>query len=316
MQIQLATCPACGGAYHPLRAQAVTVIDGRVRAFCSAACRERGLAPPAPTPSVTEPHAAMASGPTPSSRGLPAEQKVLIAAAVIALGAFVVLIAMGRHRKLASPTMMPAAHATSAPRPGDVTASGGEVGGGDGVGDVWLQPLARSARSAVKHDRRLFFGREGLPASECGGARCAVEVDASAGAVVMAVHDGVVEAVERSPKDAETGRFVRLNHRGGAIASTYFELDGIREDLRPGIPVKAGEPIGTVAHSGSPSTRPHLRFAMSVSHDGDGAVLFIDPQPLLALWPMRRDAPMSLHAMQRAPSPAAGSDDADALGSR
>jgi len=311
MQIEPATCPACGGAYDPLRAQAVTVIDGRVRAFCSAACRERGLAPPAPRHSVTDAYSAITSAPSPSSHGMPTEQKVLIAAAVVALGAFVLLIAMGRHRKLAPPTMPAPVHATSA-----VHASGLGVPSGDGAAaDVWLQPLARSARSAVKHDRRLFFGREGLPANECGGARCAVEIDAAAGAVVIAVHDGVIEAVERNPTDGEAGRFVRLNHRGGAIASTYFQLDGIREDLRPGIPVKAGEPIGTVARAANSSTRPHLRFAISVSNDGDGSVLFIDPQPLLALWPMRHDAPMSLHAMQRAPSPA-GSDEADALGSR
>lgn len=310
MQIQPATCPACGAAYDPLRAQAVTVIDGRVRAFCSAACRERGLTPLAPKRSVTDAHAAIASAPSPS-RGMPAEQKVLMAAAVVALGVFVLLIAMGRHRELSPPTIPAVVHATSAAHSGGLAAAAGD----GAAADVWLQPLARSARSAVKHDRRLFFGREGLPANECGGARCAVEIDAAAGAVVLAVHDGVIEAVERNPTDPEAGRFVRLNHRGGAIASTYFQLDGIREDLRAGIPVKAGEPIGTVARAANPSTRPHFRFAISVSNESDGSLLFIDPQPLLALWPMRHTAPMSLHAMQRAPS-SAGSDEADALGSR
>lgn len=315
MQIEPATCPACGAAYDPLRAQAVTVIDGRVRAFCSVACRARGLAPPAPARSVTDAHAAIAAAPPPS-RGIPAEQKVLLGAALVALGAFVLLIALGRHEKSLLPTLPAAAHASGAVHGGGNV--GGNVGvpGGDGAaGDVWLQPLARVARPAVKHDRRLFFGREGLPAKECGGARCAVEIDAAAGAVVIAVHDGVIEAVERNPTEPGAGRFVRVIHRGGAIASSYFQLDGIREDLRPGVPIKAGEPIGTVARAASTATRPHLRFAISVSNDADGSLLFIDPQPLLALWPLRHDAPMSLHAMQRASSPA-GSDDADALGSR
>lgn len=311
MQIEPATCPACGAAYDPLRAQAVTVIDGRVRAFCSAACRERGLLPPAPARTVVDAPSANAVAVSPS-RGIPAEQKVLLGAALVALGAFVLLIAMGRHERTPSPTLPALVQATSAVH---AAANLGVAGGDGAAADVWLQPLARIGRPAIKHDRRLFFGREGLPAGECGGARCAVEIDAAAGAVVMAVHDGVVEAIARNPTGPEAGRFVRVIHRGGAIASSYFQLDGIREDLRPGVPIKAGEPIGTVARAATPSTRPHLRFAISVSNDADGSVLFIDPQPLLALWPIRRDAPMSLHAMERAPTPA-GSDEGDALGSR
>jgi murein DD-endopeptidase MepM/ murein hydrolase activator NlpD len=138
--------------------------------------------------------------------------------------------------------------------------------------------------------------------------RCAIEIDAVAGAVVMAVHDGVVETVERDSTGREEGRFVRITHRGGAIASSYFQLDGIREDLRPGVPIKAGEPIGTVARAPSMSTRPHLRFAMSVSNTADSSVLFIDPQPLLALWPVRQAAPMSLRAMEHSSTSAAAED--------
>ncbi len=296
MQIEPATCPACGVAYDPLRAQAVTVIDGRVRAFCSAACRARGLAPPAPPRTVTDAHAVV-TGPPPSLLGrVPTELKVLIVAAVTALGAFALLIAMGRHQR---PT---AATAPQALRPTKPLPSGGARGpGADALGEVWLQPLASVSRPSVKRDRRLFYGREGLPASECAGVRCSVEIDAAAGAVVMAVHDGVVEAVERDPQRGERGRFVRLIHRGGALSSSYFQLDGLREDLKPGVPVKAGEPIGTVAAATEPAARPHLRFAMTVSDTADGAALFIDPQPLLALWPTRREAPMSLRAMERAP---------------
>jgi hypothetical protein len=297
MQIQPATCPACGGSYDPLRAQAVTVIDGRVRAFCSSGCRERGLAPPAPQRPATDGQGAV-SPPASSSVGrtVPTEQRVLIAAAVTALAAFVALIVAGRHSKASSATL-PAA----APAPGAAPASSVPLATADGA-DVWLQPLASIARPAVKRDRRLFYGREGLPANECSGVRCSVEIDAAAGAIVMAVHDGVIEAVERNPAGREEGRFVRLNHRGGAIVSSYLQLDGIRQDLRPGIPIKAGEPIGTIARTSNPSTHPHFRFAMSVSSATAGAMLFIDPQPLLALWPMRRQAAMSLRAMEHAPS--------------
>src|SRR5258708_1357647 len=102
MQIEPATCPACGAAYDPLRAQAVTVIDGRVRAFCSIACRERGVAPPAPKRSITDAHAAIAVPRSSFWSSLPTEQKVLIAAAATALAAFVLLIFGGRHSKAAA----------------------------------------------------------------------------------------------------------------------------------------------------------------------------------------------------------------------
>lgn len=299
MQIEPATCPACGGAYDPLRAQAVTVIDGRVRAFCSATCRARGIAPPAaPTRTTTDAHPVVAAPPPSLWRRVPTEQKILIAATMAALAAFVVMISLGRHRKPTGSSTALDARATS-----PLAAAKATPGGDGAASEVWIQPLAGAARHVVKRDRRLFFGREGLPASECAGGRCTIEIDAVAGAVVMAVHDGVIETVERDPLRGEEGRFVRINHNGGAIASSYLQLDGIRQDLKAGVPVKAGEPIGTVAHSGSTSTRPHLRFSMSVRSAADGSVLFIDPQPLLALWPIRRDAPVSLRAMERAPSP-------------
>jgi murein DD-endopeptidase MepM/ murein hydrolase activator NlpD len=297
MQIEPATCPACGGAYDPLRAQAVTVIDGRVRAFCSAACRERGIAPAAPRRSTTGAHAAIVVPPSSVWSSVRTEQRVLIAAATVTLLAFVALLVTGRHAKApapsdsASPGPTVSRENSRAPAP-DATEN-----------DSWLQPLAGVARRVAAHDRRLFYGREGIPASECTLGRCAVDIEGQAGAVVMAVHDGVIEAVEREPDAAARqeleGRFIRMIHKGGAFTSSYMQLDGIREDLRPGVPVKMGEPIGTVPRAAT-GARSHFRFAISVRND-EGAMLFIDPQPLLALWPIRRHAAMSLRAMEGAP---------------
>src|SRR5438445_1996859 len=216
MQVEPATRPACGSAYAPLGAQAVTVIDGRVRAFCSPACRERGMAPIKPAGPVTDAHAALEL-PASSSAwgGVPKEQKILFAAATIALGALVFLIAAGRHAKAttaATPSSVPPARAVGA---GAVV----EPGAGASQGDNWIQPLAGVRRRVTAHDRGLFRARDGVPAAECGGARCAIELEAAAGAVVMAVHDGVIEVVERG----EHGGSIRINHKGGAIVSTYLQ---------------------------------------------------------------------------------------------
>jgi murein DD-endopeptidase MepM/ murein hydrolase activator NlpD len=211
---------------------------------------------------------------------------------MIALAVFAMLIVMGRHRNAEAST-------AAAPTPRIAAADNGRArDDDDSAADVWLQPLARVAHAVVKRDRRLFYGREGLPASECAGARCSIEIDAAPDAIVMAVHDGVVEAVERDATAGEQGRFVRINHKGGEFVSSYFHLDGIREDLAPGIPVHAGEAIGTVARPESASERPHFRFAMATRNASDGSILFIDPQPMLALWPSRHDSAMSLHAME------------------
>ena len=297
MQIEPATCPACGGAYDPLRAQAVTVIDGRVRAFCSPACRERGVLPQPPKGAPAADAHATSVAPPPS-RGLPTEQRVLIGAAAVTLLAFVALLMSGRHKAPAAPPV--ASHAPAPAKPQHVADAS--------ENDSWLQPLAGVTRRVVAHDRRMFQGREGLPASECTGGRCGIDIEGASGAVVMAAHDGVIEAVVREPAaGASEGRLVRIVHKGGAFTTSYMQLDGIREDLRPGIPVKMGEPIGTLPRG----AHAHFRFAFSARND-EGVLLFLDPQPLLALWPIHRQAPISLRAMERAPREPTGPARTDA----
>src|SRR5947209_6892164 len=188
MQIEPATCPACSNAFNPLRARAIIVIDGRVRAFCSPACRDRGLAgaerPPAPT---TDAHAVIALASSAWWR-LPSEQIVLGVVAVVALSIFVLLLRAGRHRSAAA-TPAAATAAVRASKPERVTKSA--LTANDGP-DEWIQPLAGTARHTTLRERRLFpSAREGLSAQECGGGRCAIELEAAPGDIVMAVHDGV-----------------------------------------------------------------------------------------------------------------------------
>src|SRR5689334_10320067 len=98
MQIEPATCPTCGTAFDPLRSRAVTVVDGRVRAFCSTACRDRGPRPQAAPPPV-EP----AREPRPPSlwRRLGPEQRLLVVAAGVSLTAFALVLILGRHHAVA-----------------------------------------------------------------------------------------------------------------------------------------------------------------------------------------------------------------------
>lgn len=300
MKVEAATCPACGANFDPLRSRAVMVVDGRIRAFCSMECRERGVGRAPAVPSPTGPYATIPSRTPLGWRALATEYKVLFAAAALSLVVFVALIVAGRRGKaaiVATPAFASSSPVSKSRSPDDGHRS-----------DVWVRPLSgRSHRFAI-HDQQVFgVAREGLPAIQCGGGRCAVDIEAAPGAVVMAVHDGVVEAVERDADvDAQRGRegrFIRINHNGGSFVSSYLELDGIREDLRPGIPIAAGEAIGTVGRGIGKGASAHLRFAISVRRSADEGELFLNPAPLLTLWPARDRDSTSLHAMERASRP-------------
>ncbi|HJU22055.1 MAG TPA: peptidoglycan DD-metalloendopeptidase family protein [Casimicrobiaceae bacterium] len=311
MQVQPATCPVCGGTYDPLRSRAVAVLDGRVRAFCSNACKERGLSGVDSAPSIAE-SLSQIRQPNAWSR-LPREQKAL----AIAVGVMFVLTAtmmLGRDRTshaavIATP---PVAIAAPAPAPRAPTIDEaldllGKNASATDI-DIWIHPLAGPKRCLPEHDSRRFAApREGMRPEECGGGHCGVDIDTRKGDIVMAVHDGVVERVQRDPEvgghRGNEGRFIRINHKGGTIVSSYIHLDGIREDLKPGVPVKVGEPIGTVGDTGVKHSGPHLHFAISVRSSVDGPELFIDPEPLLHLWPVRDHATASLRRMEPSPAP-------------
>jgi murein DD-endopeptidase MepM/ murein hydrolase activator NlpD len=133
------------------------------------------------------------------------------------------------------------------------------------------------------------------------GGHCGVDIGTEKGMLVLASHDGVVERVERDPevggRRGNEGRFIRVNHKGGTVVTSYIHLDAIREDLKPGIPVKAGEAIGTVGDTGVHNSGPHLHFAVSVRPSIDGPELYIDPEPLLHLWPLAKRPVATLHKM-------------------
>jgi murein DD-endopeptidase MepM/ murein hydrolase activator NlpD len=294
MQIELTTCPACGGAYDPLRARAVRVVDGKVRAFCSVECRDAGLS--------AELEAAVACAPEIGRPRRGVLSRTVLPALVLVT---VALGVRGRMRERGVPlpsaslangtahAMKPLrtpshdeAMAMLAPRP--------TPPGAAPESDTWIHPLYGPARKLpVRNTRRFGAAREGMRPEECREGHCGVDLGTQRGEPVLAVHDGVVERVVRED-DGKEGRFIRINHRGGTVVTSYMHLDQVRPDLKPGIPVKAGDVVGTIGETGVQHSGPHLHFAVSVRSDGDGPELFIDPEPLLHLWPVRSPPPKKI----------------------
>jgi murein DD-endopeptidase MepM/ murein hydrolase activator NlpD len=300
MIIERATCPACGEKYDPLRSRAIRVVEGRVRAFCSNSCRDRGVPVP-PELNILEEEEPLP--PTPRSRSWPL-------AAGIAFGV-VGLLAVGAPRLIAPAALAPAVHAMKPPppRPQDsMDEARAMMARNQSESDEWVHPLpGPERRFPIRDTRRFHAAREGVRPDECGGGHCGVDLGGKKGELVMAVHDGVVERVQRDAEEGgrrgNEGRFILINHKGGTVLTSYIHLDGIREDLRPGIPVKAGEAIGTVGDTGVKESGPHLHFAVSVRPHADGDMLYIDPEPMLHLWPLKNTPVASLHRMEPAPEP-------------
>ncbi len=289
MRIEPATCPVCGVEFDPLRARAIAVVDGKVRAYCSNACKERKERAP-------EPESSLAAPPPPRGRSfMRALGAFAAAAAVLVFG--VKLIERHLPRAAAS---LPVA----APKPPAVISrplSKSEAMAmfdlsADGETDQWFHPLYGPDRVLPRANTRRFgAAREGLRPEECEGGHCGVDLGTTRGEPVLAAHDGVVERVvrdaEQGGRRGNEGRFIRINHKGGTIVTSYMHLDSIRDDLKPGIPVKAGEPIATIGETGVQRSGPHLHFAVSIRPSADETELFIDPEPLLHLWPLKDPPP-------------------------
>jgi len=155
--------------------------------------------------------------------------------------------------------------------------------------DAWVHPLAGPSRRMPRSDARVFGAlRPGNRAIECRNGHCGVDLGGEIwGEHVRAVHDGVVDWVQRGPNPDHGGRFVRISHRGGTLFTQYFHLAAIPRGLERGTPVKGGQVIGLLGDSGVKESQPHLHFALSVRLAEDGRERYIDPEPLIALWPLR-----------------------------
>jgi hypothetical protein len=99
------------------------------------------------------------------------------------------------------------------------------------------------------------FGLRQLPWEGGGRLHEGVDISADSGLPVIAVADG--EVIEAGSKGGY-GRYVAVRHAAG-LKTYYAHLGGIGADVRPGVEVKAGQPIGRIGSTGV-STGPHLHF--------------------------------------------------------
>jgi murein DD-endopeptidase MepM/ murein hydrolase activator NlpD len=154
--------------------------------------------------------------------------------------------------------------------------------------DAWIHPLAGPFRRMPQSDGRVFGAeRPGDRPGECRNGHCGVDLGGEIwGEHVRAAHDGVVDRVQRGPNDERGGLYVRIAHRDGTVYSQYFHLAAIPHSLQPGMRVKRGDVIGLLGDSGVKESTAHLHFTVSVRRETDGVEQYIDPEPLIALWPL------------------------------
>jgi len=155
--------------------------------------------------------------------------------------------------------------------------------------DAWIHPLSGPVRRMPRVDSRVFGAvRPGERPAECRNGHCGVDLGGEIwGEQVHAVHDGVVDYVQRNANPDRGGEFVRLSHRDGTVFTQYFHLAAIPTGLERGVHVKGGEVIGLLGDTGVKESAPHLHFAISVRPWKDGPERYMDPEPLITLWPVR-----------------------------
>ena len=269
-------CAQCGGA-TPLRTPHVQIDGGAVRAFCSASC---------------------ASGVLPLARALPEPPTRLVRKRFLLalLLAPLLIFTSGRARHELPPpaALVKAAPAALAPPVEDPAQFGPHWPPTDRdwmaeiSSDTWMHPLDGPNRRMPISDSRVFGAeRQGDRPGECNNGHCGVDLSGPWGERVHAVHDGIVDRVQRGPNEDHGGLYVRIAHKDGTIFSQYFHLAAIPRHLEPGVRVKVGDVVGLLGDSGVKHSAAHLHFTLSVRPSAQAVEKFMDPEPLIALWPLR-----------------------------
>ena len=106
------------------------------------------------------------------------------------------------------------------------------------------------------------FGLRKLPWEEGGRLHAGVDIAAPAGLPVLAAADGVVTRVA---SDGGYGRFVEVKHAAGLV-TIYAHLGRFLPEIRSGVAVKAGAPLGLIGSSGT-STGAHVHFEVRNEKD-------------------------------------------------
>jgi hypothetical protein len=153
--------------------------------------------------------------------------------------------------------------------------------------DAWIHPLAGpTRRMPIIPDAAFGALRPGERPPECVSGHCGVDLGHTWGEPVHAAHDGVVDWVNRGPNDEHGGIFVKLSHRDGTLYTWYFHLAAVPHWVRPGARVKLGQVIGLLGDTGVGRSGPHLHFSLSVKTSKTAKERYIDPEPLIAIWPL------------------------------
>jgi murein DD-endopeptidase MepM/ murein hydrolase activator NlpD len=271
-------CPTCKGSVD-VRSRHVAVHGGAVRVYCSSACLDQRDALPLEAQAVSV-------SPPPASRTLRWVAALLVPAGV---GAF--LVAGGAaDDQLVPPAPALATLAVAEPelKTTDDPQREADAKLVDELSrDAWIHPLAGPSRRMPRNHSGAFgASRPGERPPECVSGHCGVDLGYVWGEPVYAVHGGFVDFVNRGPNEGAGGAFVRIAHRGGTLYSWYFHLAAIPKQIRPGLKIDAGDMIGLVGDTGIKHSEPHLHFALSVKTSKHVRERYLDPEPLIAIWPL------------------------------
>jgi murein DD-endopeptidase MepM/ murein hydrolase activator NlpD len=282
--ISTLSCPTCSGPVD-VKSPHVAVSGGAVRVYCSQLCLDQRDAPPveANTASLVVPRKS---------------RKIWWFAATLFVGAgcaaaFYLSRSLRERKEASLEPPAPAVsvvHMPAEPTP-PVTADPQKEADAaltaELMHDAWIHPLAGpKRRMPVNHNGAFGAARAGERPIECVSGHCGVDVGRVWGEHVYAVHDGVIEWVNRGPNDEHGGVFVRIAHRDGTLFSWYFHLAAVPRWVRPGVPVRAGQVIGVLGDTGIKHSAPHLHFALSVRTSKHTYERYLDPEPLIAIWPL------------------------------
>jgi murein DD-endopeptidase MepM/ murein hydrolase activator NlpD len=153
--------------------------------------------------------------------------------------------------------------------------------------DTWIHPLAGpTRRMPVNHTAAFGAARAGERPPQCVSGHCGVDIGSMWGEPVHAVHDGVVYWVNRGPNEEHGGIFVEIAHHDGTLYSWYFHLAAVPRWVQPGVPVKRGQVIGLLGDTGVFHSAPHLHFQLTVKQTKTAPERYLDPEPLIAIWPL------------------------------
>jgi hypothetical protein len=274
--LSLGTCARCGGSVD-VRTRHLIIDGPAVLTFCSQVCATRRGEAPTPPPPPLRPRYSPLRHLLHLAVGVPmlvftsgyVPQKLQSTASTAAAATIV------------TPPEEPSFGPTWPPTEKDWLT---EI-----ASDAWLHPLDGPKRRMPIRDGRVFGAeRPGDRPGECRGGHCGVDLGGEVwGEPVHAAHDGVVDRVQRGPNEEHGGLYVRLSHRGGTIFTQYFHLAAIPKWIQPGAKVKMGEVVGLLGDTGVKHSTAHLHFTVSVKPSAEVNERYIDPEPLVALWPLR-----------------------------